>query len=301
MRLRASSEMWIQHSTSSTAWSAWTRFATTADIPTLSTLGATPANVAITATSNTDTTTNTSAVASTSVVSVMQTIWAKVRSVVNALALKANDADVVKLTGNQTIVGTKTFSTSPIVPSKTSAAETSGTAIATEAQVKSIADGAIADAKIENRTLVDHAANAIVVPVAAKLLTAWLQGIRDNLKYLFNHKFYHASQISVGSGSCDLNTYTNPGLYPIYLASGGTLSNFPSGCSSSNANSVMFFVNSVYASSVVSQVLFHCNSNAIWYRNCSGNIFKTWEQVASVWTSKNSQKRLRWLRLDLRS
>ena len=36
----------------------------------------------------------------------------------NALAAKANDSDVVKLTGNQTVAWTKTFSTSPVVPSK---------------------------------------------------------------------------------------------------------------------------------------------------------------------------------------
>ena len=32
---------------------------------------------------------------------------------------KANDSDVVKLTGNQTVNGTKTFTTSPVVPTKT--------------------------------------------------------------------------------------------------------------------------------------------------------------------------------------
>lgn len=57
-----------------------------------------------------------------------------------ALSAKANDSAVVKLTGNQTIAWTKTFSTSPVVPSKTSAATNSGTAIATEAQVKTVAD-----------------------------------------------------------------------------------------------------------------------------------------------------------------
>lgn len=57
-----------------------------------------------------------------------------------ALSAKANDSDVVKLTGNQTIAWTKTFSTSPVVPSKTSAATNTWTAIATEAQVKSVAD-----------------------------------------------------------------------------------------------------------------------------------------------------------------
>ena len=56
-------------------------------------------------------------------------------SLSNALNAKANDSDVVKLTGDQTISWTKTFSTSPLVPSKTSDATNTWTAIATEAQV----------------------------------------------------------------------------------------------------------------------------------------------------------------------
>lgn len=51
------------------------------------------------------------------------------------LALKANDADVVKLTGNQTINGTKTFVTAPVLPSKSTAAGNNPTTPATEAQV----------------------------------------------------------------------------------------------------------------------------------------------------------------------
>ncbi|MCE7038997.1 hypothetical protein [Dyadobacter sp. CY312] len=42
-------------------------------------------------------------------------------AVVAALALKANDADVVKLTGNQTVAGIKTFSASPVVPNASNA------------------------------------------------------------------------------------------------------------------------------------------------------------------------------------
>lgn len=53
---------------------------------------------------------------------------------------KAADNTVVKLTWNQTIAWTKTFSTSPVVPSKSTAATNSGTEIATEAQVKLVAD-----------------------------------------------------------------------------------------------------------------------------------------------------------------
>ena len=53
---------------------------------------------------------------------------------------KAADTSVVKLTWNQTIAWTKTFSTSPVVPSKSTAATNTWTAIATEAQVKLVAD-----------------------------------------------------------------------------------------------------------------------------------------------------------------
>ena len=53
---------------------------------------------------------------------------------------KAADNTVVKLSWNQTIAWTKTFSTSPVVPSKSTAATNSDTAIATEAQVKLVAD-----------------------------------------------------------------------------------------------------------------------------------------------------------------
>ena len=37
-------------------------------------------------------------------------------TITNLIATKANDADVVKLTGNQTIAGVKTFSAAPAVP-----------------------------------------------------------------------------------------------------------------------------------------------------------------------------------------
>lgn len=53
---------------------------------------------------------------------------------------KAADNTVVKLSWNQTIAWTKTFSTSPVVPSKSTDATNSSTEIATEAQVKLVAD-----------------------------------------------------------------------------------------------------------------------------------------------------------------
>ena len=54
--------------------------------------------------------------------------------------LSTLDWEVVKTSWNQTIAWTKTFSTSPVVPSKTSDATNSWTAIATEAQVKKVKD-----------------------------------------------------------------------------------------------------------------------------------------------------------------
>ena len=53
---------------------------------------------------------------------------------------KAADTSVVKLTWNQTINWTKTFWTSPVVPSKTTDATNTWTAIATEAQVYNVAE-----------------------------------------------------------------------------------------------------------------------------------------------------------------
>ena len=53
---------------------------------------------------------------------------------------KAADNTVVKLSWNQTINWTKTFWTSPVVPSKSTAATNSATELATEAQVKLVAD-----------------------------------------------------------------------------------------------------------------------------------------------------------------
>ena len=62
-------------------------------------------------------------------------VYDKISAMDTTIGSKANDSEVVKLTGNQTVAWTKTFSTSPVVPSKTSDATNTGTAIATEAQV----------------------------------------------------------------------------------------------------------------------------------------------------------------------
>ena len=60
--------------------------------------------------------------------------WANNKTLVDGWAIPST-ADCVKTSGDQTIAWTKTFSTSPVVPSKTADATNTWTAIATEAQV----------------------------------------------------------------------------------------------------------------------------------------------------------------------
>lgn len=62
-------------------------------------------------------------------------IYTKIHTMDVEIWNKAADNTVVKLSGNQSISWTKTFTTSPVVPSKTSDATNTWTAIATEAQV----------------------------------------------------------------------------------------------------------------------------------------------------------------------
>lgn len=62
-------------------------------------------------------------------------LYTKIHTMDVEIGNKAADNTVVKITWNQTIDGTKTFTTSPVVPSKTTDATNTGTAIATEAQV----------------------------------------------------------------------------------------------------------------------------------------------------------------------
>jgi hypothetical protein len=80
--------------------------------------------------------------------------------------IKASDIEKaldtkVSLTGDQNIEGKKTFTTSPLVPSKSTAAGSSNsTVIATEAQVKAVADSAaeqIAAMSATNTTYTDTA------------------------------------------------------------------------------------------------------------------------------------------------
>jgi hypothetical protein len=50
-----------------------------------------------------------------------------------------------------------------------------------------LASDAATDTKIGARELVDNTGDSTLVPITAKYITAWLQGIRDNLKALFSY------------------------------------------------------------------------------------------------------------------
>ena len=67
-------------------------------------------------------------------------LYDKIHTMDVEIGNKAADNTVVKLTWNQTINGEKTFWTSPVVPSKTTDATNTWTAIATEAQVYNVAE-----------------------------------------------------------------------------------------------------------------------------------------------------------------
>jgi hypothetical protein len=85
------------------------------------------------------------------------------------LGNKANDSTVVHNTGDETIAGTKTFSTSPVVPSKTDAAANSGTAIATEAQVYLKANDADVVKNSGNQTINGNLTAAAFIGSGAQL------------------------------------------------------------------------------------------------------------------------------------
>jgi hypothetical protein len=67
---------------------------------------------------------------------------------------------------------------------------------------------AATDVKIGTRTLADSAADSAIVPITAKYLTAWLQGIRNNLKALFS--FFSSS--GVANSTAKLDTARNIGI-----------------------------------------------------------------------------------------
>jgi peptidoglycan/xylan/chitin deacetylase (PgdA/CDA1 family) len=89
---------------------------------------------------------------------------------------KAADNSVVHLTGNETVAGVKTFSSSPIVPNPTTA---------TQADNKGSRDAAIS----EEATLRGNADTSIIADVKA---------VRNNLGYIYNNA------ITAGSGTYNL-------------------------------------------------------------------------------------------------
>ena len=66
-------------------------------------------------------------------------------------------------------------------------------------------DNSVTDDKIGNRTLTDSTASGTLVDIAAKTLTSWLQGIRNNLKWLRAQLPVPPISYGIVSGSTDIN------------------------------------------------------------------------------------------------
>lgn len=109
----------------------------------------------------------------------------------NALWAKADDDKVVKLTWAQNIAWTKTFSTSPVVPSKTTAAWNNATTIATEAQVYKKQDTLVSGTNIKTVN-------------STSLLGSWNIAVQPTLVSWTNIKTVKGTSL-LGSGNIAIN------------------------------------------------------------------------------------------------
>lgn len=94
-----------------------------------------------------------------------------------AQSVSTLDWSVVKTSWNQTIAWTKTFSISPVVPSKTSDATNSGTSIATEAQVYKKLDSS----DLWNATITFNQAWTSIGSLTTNQSSNWSINIHDNI------------------------------------------------------------------------------------------------------------------------
>jgi phage-related tail fiber protein len=97
------------------------------------------------------------------------------RLIANVKSLFTSDAQNVKLTGNQTVAGIKTFSSEPVIPSKNTAAGNNATKPATEAQVYKVTTDTV--------TIADPTASATTL--LSGTFTALITRLIANVKSLF--------------------------------------------------------------------------------------------------------------------
>jgi hypothetical protein len=131
----------------------------------------------------------------------------------------------VKLSGTQTIGGAKTFSTSPSVPNKTSAAENSGTAIATEAQVYAAAKSAVTLSNFTSGSGWRRLPDGFVIQWGGLVLTSNPQAITFPVAFtsLYTILTGQASAIVTYTENGNLtgfNAFGSAGLYFRYIAIG---------------------------------------------------------------------------------
>lgn len=109
-------------------------------------------------------------------------VYDKISAMDTTIGSKANDSDVVKLSWNQTISWTKTFSTSPVVPSKTSDATNTGTAVATEAQVYKKQDTLVSGTNIKTINSTSLLGSGNISVLTAETVVSWNSGTTYTIK-----------------------------------------------------------------------------------------------------------------------
>jgi hypothetical protein len=231
--------------------------------------GKAPANASLAATTNTDTTTSTGAVSSASIAAMLQTIWAKIRSVVNALG--------TKVTANTAITGaTKTKITydskglvtagadlaAADLPSITVAASTANTDAGTAAKTDTLANlfGWIRGGLNYLKQFVAEATNTALGTIKTSDGTSTTSDKRV-VTYRWNE--------STPNG-IDLNDYRTDGEYHFYAASGnGAWTNVPPTITNSTTNNINTFhlrVIRQYGSSSITQLVWKRESYEMWIR-----------------------------------
>jgi len=131
------------------------------------------------------------------------TIEGNISTLQTNLALKANDADVVKITGNQSIDGVKTFISSPVVPTPTTNMQA-----ATKKYVDDEIINAISGGEIDLSGFVDTTTNQTIAGVKTFSSNPISTAIQLNAVNALTRKDYVDTQLGTKADQNDLTNLT---------------------------------------------------------------------------------------------